>query len=99
MMKIALLLAYIMLHGVVAQNDEYDPINWCKFDEEFGPENCPIQRGDYNACVACTSTYFYSCGKYMMAYSITYLCIFCFVHKNALIFLSNGFSVYCIFFD
>ena len=61
MIKIALFLAFIMLH-VVAQND--DDLNWCILDNEFGPENCPIQRGDYNACVACTSTYFYSCGKY-----------------------------------
>ena len=64
MIKIALFLAFIMLH-VVAQNEEYDP-NWCKLEAEFGPENCPIQRGDYDRCVTCTSTYFYSCGKYFL---------------------------------
>merc|ERR1712001_244314 len=63
MIKIALTLAFIIMlqHFVVAQNEEYDP-NWCQLDEEFGPENCPIQRGDYDRCVTCTYTYFYSCG-------------------------------------
>merc|ERR1711879_502718 len=61
--KIALILAFIIMlqHFVVAQNEEYDP-NWCELEAEFGPENCPIQRGDYDRCVTCTSTYFYSCG-------------------------------------
>ena len=65
MIKIALILAFIIMLQlfVVAQNEEFDP-NWCKLEAEFGPENCPIQRGDYDRCVTCTSTYFYSCGKY-----------------------------------
>ena len=88
----------MLQHFVVAQNEEYDP-NWCKLEAEFGPENCPIQRGDYDRCVTCTSTYFYSCGKYKNNTKVWSFKDFTFALFiwNALIFLSNGFRVYCIY--
>ena len=97
MIKIALILAFIIMlqHFVVAQNEEYDP-NWCKLEAEFGPENCPIQRGDYDRCVTCTSTYFYSCGKFKKnpkVWTFKDFIYICFVHMKYFDFSKDIFRV------